>query len=101
MWSKPDKGYLDTNLMEFIMFAIISLISLYIFLTQVKAAGIFGKAVINRAKHEVSDSIKSKTAGAILSPIGILISFKIVAAIMIVALHRVIDVAEVIQFFVN
>lgn len=82
------------------MFAIITLISLYFFLTSIKAATTVGKAVLKKSKDEVSDSIKNRAVGAILSPVGLLISFKLVAVSMIVALHRVIDIAEIVKYFV-
>jgi hypothetical protein len=74
---------------------------LYFFLTKVKAAGIVVLAIINKSKDSVASSVKARAAGIVLTPVILLVVVKVGVAMGIIALHKVLDLVELIQSVVS
>ena len=79
------------------MFTIIAIIALLVAIRNLTAAGAVGRAVLTRTTDRLETEVWDRATRAVLSPVGIIVTVKVIAVIAIVVLNRVFDIIDIIR----
>ena len=83
------------------MFAIITLVSIYFFLTQVKAGGFIASRLVKKSKDKIEKKMIAKAAMVFMAPVVLLMTFKTVAVGSAIAFHKIVDLADLAKSVIS